>query len=628
MIESPAPDDTPGQFDKLASVSIQGGAVYGLTLLGQLQAVVDDGYTIVALSGTSAGAIVAALYWAGLEPAEIRDHFAMWADEKVDGVSGILELLGSQVAGRSLDRAAVGRRMARLNAVTGGDAPQSRLWAALTAPWRWGKRAGAGLGLWRTAAHPGGLFPGDVFEGRIDALVREGLRRKWQIETNDLARPITFGDLWRWMEQGRAFFPALTLTATALLSPDLRLFDSTDPRYFDVPVARAVRASGGFPLFFRPVPITLPGEKPDDAETTDYYADGGIICNFPGFVFAGRARTEQLRPQRLYRPFVLRPWVNIGLRLEDAPTDRDATPPAPSANGVFGSLFGLLKGGTRTILETMLAQRTVERLTVCSCVRDESDPDRNEEGTGWRHTLLDFDRLDPAAVHAMFETGRRKAADVLNQLWFDLPMRAQIEPRLDRLVRRVEAALGAANAARLAIRATLFVPDGERLRLTYRSAGMTRTDPDFDLDFGYDQGLVGYVYVRRRPAICNLTALGQLPNRRELFDLPPDLEGRVRPDRTWVYGVPVYDPETADPYPPTAGEPPGKVSQHVLATLESPLVGALFGVLSIDAAVQYGTDMPAGPDAQLGEPAIQLVGSALLAEAWELGKIFSQHFAR
>src|SRR5262249_51174766 len=54
------------EFDRLATVTIQGGGVYGLSLLGQLQALVKMRMQPVALAGTSAGAIVATLYWAGL----------------------------------------------------------------------------------------------------------------------------------------------------------------------------------------------------------------------------------------------------------------------------------------------------------------------------------------------------------------------------------------------------------------------------------------------------------------------------------------------------------------------------------------------------------------------------------
>src|SRR6478672_10457909 len=86
----------PPQFDRIASVTVQGGAVYGLSLLGQLQAVLDEGYEVVALAGTSAGAIVATLYWAGLKTSEIRDFF----EARAKAPGGITALLGGFGTGR------------------------------------------------------------------------------------------------------------------------------------------------------------------------------------------------------------------------------------------------------------------------------------------------------------------------------------------------------------------------------------------------------------------------------------------------------------------------------------------------------------------------------------------------
>ena len=66
----------PGEFDRLAVLTIQGGGVYGLNMLGQLAAVIDHhGITPLAYAGTSAGAVVAALSWAGYSPKEIRELF-------------------------------------------------------------------------------------------------------------------------------------------------------------------------------------------------------------------------------------------------------------------------------------------------------------------------------------------------------------------------------------------------------------------------------------------------------------------------------------------------------------------------------------------------------------------------
>ena len=65
--------EPPREFDRAAVVAIQGGGVFGLSMLGQLSAVVEADTAPIALAGTSAGAVVAALFWAGYSPKEIRE---------------------------------------------------------------------------------------------------------------------------------------------------------------------------------------------------------------------------------------------------------------------------------------------------------------------------------------------------------------------------------------------------------------------------------------------------------------------------------------------------------------------------------------------------------------------------
>ena len=67
--------EPPREFDRAAVVAIQGGGVFGLSMLGQLSAVVEADTAPIALAGTSAGAVVAALFWAGYSPKEIREMF-------------------------------------------------------------------------------------------------------------------------------------------------------------------------------------------------------------------------------------------------------------------------------------------------------------------------------------------------------------------------------------------------------------------------------------------------------------------------------------------------------------------------------------------------------------------------
>src|SRR5712691_6462617 len=75
-----------------AVITIQGGGLFGLSLLGQLEAVIEKHrYVPLALAGSSAGAIVATLLWAGFPPSHIRDEFKAMVDEDSQA---LIKLLG------------------------------------------------------------------------------------------------------------------------------------------------------------------------------------------------------------------------------------------------------------------------------------------------------------------------------------------------------------------------------------------------------------------------------------------------------------------------------------------------------------------------------------------------------
>ncbi len=81
------------EFDRTAVLTIQGGGVYGLSLLGQVGAVVNRlEIEPLALAGTSAGAIVATLLWAGYRPKDIRQKFINLT--RPGSVPSLIDLLG------------------------------------------------------------------------------------------------------------------------------------------------------------------------------------------------------------------------------------------------------------------------------------------------------------------------------------------------------------------------------------------------------------------------------------------------------------------------------------------------------------------------------------------------------
>jgi hypothetical protein len=432
---------------------------------------------------------------------------------------------------------------------------------------------------------------------------------------------LTFGHFWNLLEDAEAYFPALTLTATDLSTRQLLLIDSTDPRFADVPIAKAVRASGGFPLFFTPVEVELPDTNDPGIRRVHSLVDGGVICNFPAYVFSRRIRREQFGDVEIYQPYVMRPWVNIGLRLTEPPTPH--TGPIRSGLGVLDRIWTFLSAGTRTHLETALAESTVERLMSLGQPFAE---------TGWPYGLLDFDRLTTELVQLMYNRGRAFSCDELDVLRFSRPSAAEIQPILDTLLDAACHVFGQGDNTVLKFRATLFVPQDLELVLEYRANMDDAKDTDRALRLEYWQGLAGFSFVRRRPLLCNLDLLAKsisegVVDPEQLFGLTPEIRSQIRKDRTWLISVPVFDPETAAAYPYGDNPEVGVAGLHY-AELDSPLDGALFGVLSLDAGFDYGMmTLPSDIDEQANHPRVLVLRDIMIAAAWSLGKVFSAHFA-
>ncbi len=346
------PTTNPGEFDRLAVLTIQGGGVYGLNMLGQLAAVIDQhGVTPLAYAGTSAGAVVAALSWAGYSPKEIRELFVGLAVDRARLKDGglaserprtVIDLLGPIETGQDRFDYDDFRRLAVLVKTSAGwigstldpgsapsgsaarsdkflpclilgaslltfavvlgmsaiRAPGSRSWLcwsgvlfAIGSGWFLGVWQGLGrlFSLVYTLAKTArkihslgfirrGFFSGDHFERFIDRCLKDSPRFK--AYAGDLGEaPVTFGwvnDLLRLggAESLREIVP-LILTATNLTTRELILIRSFDDRFHSLSVAKSVRTSAGFPVFFRPVNLRGP-------DLEGWYVERGHDLQLPG----------------------------------------------------------------------------------------------------------------------------------------------------------------------------------------------------------------------------------------------------------------------------------------------------------------------------------------------------------
>ena len=624
------------EFDRKAVITIQGGGVYGLSLLGQLQGLLDEGIEPFALAGTSAGAIVATLFWAGLKPEAVRDHFAALA-ESPTGLSDLVGPFGTR-SGR-FDYATFRATVLRYQGYTrflqqefGADNWAAERWPQRFMNWLFALLKVPRI-IWdvavpfRRLGGRRGLFPGDAFELEIDKLLRASPQLVDVRAGGGVIPPapgaaggrlLTFGDFDEWMNGELAFFGPLFLTATNLVSRQLELIEFPNPDYFGMSVARAVRASAGFPFLFRPV-----NETHGDTRYASY-VDGGVICNFPAFVFADTFRAWLIghHDRADYRAFAARTWVHIGLRLG---SDRhDQNPKKMTEPEEFlKAVFGLAAGGARSELEGRLAGVVSRSLTV-------EQPPANVGGPA---NVLDIHDLTPQVVNVMFARGRDEARRAIHPHTFRLPDARPVCAILGDLVSRAAATLGDPSNAQLQLRANVFVPKGERLVLRCSfNMDDPEANPDHDMVFGADQGLTGFCFIRRAPMLCNLQRLDEAfdttADPARLFGFDPTLQAKVRPDRTWLLSVPIFDPYSLLAKR-VEGTPGGQPEGSYYKALETTLDGAVFGVLNLDAHLPYaGLQPPFDPDPAnlIEDPRICTVRDIMLRAAYTIGGIFSAEY--
>ena len=651
--------DQADEFDRHAVVTIQGGGVYGLGLLGQLSALIDRHKIMpIALAGTSAGAIIATLFWAGLTPKEIRDRFLEMSVVELEGSKrdlrkpknkeNLTDLLGPfepahnpyvfihfKKLARNIE--AVLHSLAKIEShptpsATWRDNPGRFIRLGIGWPLRkirqvfqflWYAVSGILLALsclikiCRHAKHRG-LFPGDRLEQVIDSWIRSSPKLADYGDALGTGGLLTFGQIndlrKKYPDDLNCYFMPLILTATNITTKKLVLIHSFDESFSDVPIARAVRASAGFPFFFRPVTISCGLEA-------GWFVDGGVVSNFPAWVFSSDLRRRLgLIPE--FADLARRPWLSIGLRSIDGPRNQPMN--ISGVREFVKSMLSLFTNQVRNELENALTSRVPRSINL-------EQPD--SEASGPRN-LLDIDKLTEDKIRLMFHRGDEFADSRLEQVSFKLPAgpeRKKIEEALADLAIRTTRIFGltAVNDARL--RSNVFVPQGEELRLKY--AFNMNDCKDKNISFSYDSGLTGRCYETRNCWVCNLEVLRQeVESRPEKvwFRMLPEQHLKVEPDRTWLASVPIFDPYESWPRRPKRRDRPARSKEFFLAwDWESDTDGAVLGVLNVDASFSYELmGIPEDASLSLTDPRIQATLIMAQATSREIGLILSDSFAR
>ena len=308
-----------------ADAVFEGGGVKGIGLAGALAVAEERGYRWENVAGTSAGAIVAAMVAAGFSAAELK---------------------------------------AKMDQLDYNDFLDRSWWEHLPGA------AIVSLGLEK------GIYEGDYFEQLMrDYLAEKGVR--------------TFGDLKIKDAEDERYRYKLQVIASDVSRGRMVLFPrharvyGIDPDRLEV--ARAVRMSMSIPFFFEPVRLPLPG---GDEQTESYIVDGGVLSNYPVWLFDAKGGE-------------LPEWPTFGFRLAEPETT------GPRRLPIIGPL-GLLARIVLTALEARNAWDV-------------------EDDDSWARTIAiptlgvrttDFD-LGAERSEELYQSGRQAATEFFAQWDFD-----------------------------------------------------------------------------------------------------------------------------------------------------------------------------------------------------------------
>jgi predicted acylesterase/phospholipase RssA len=560
--------------------------------VGQLQGVIgkaslgDRQMDLLGISGTSAGAIIAALTWVGYSPLAIRDTIVkVFSKGERDAFFGPLD--PSEVSSLS----ALLTYLKRAEAVLDGSGWSNGGWGWLK---KWTTRAMLGISVfflhgwaWKNK----GILGGDGFENTIDGLLRASPTLEGRFD--HITGHLKFDDL-RDIE-GLDMIPLFLMT-TDVERRKLVTISSIDDGCGQFPIARAVRASAGFPIFFRPIQLG------------DHLAciDGGVIANAPSWVFASAFREQLRRAGRLGNTSAARlasaPWHHVALRLPD---DKNL-PPVANGFDFLKALWSLLSGiGRRTLEETIFTLVSNKAFIVV--------PPLAPDGEG-PNGVLDFDSLaDAEVVKKSFHRGREAARAAIDTRRFDVADPASIGAILVDLVLLATEVLYPYLSSEPPIRANIFLPvSATHMRIAY--AANMENHRDVLLEVGARRSVTSICFELGIPLLANLSTKQLEPQTS--IDGGQPFAPVIDEHYTWLMSVPILD---------TVDLQPRMKKYREGSALELDFDGPIFGVLNIDAPVIYGADgIDEDPRLQTSHPAVRGVFDAMKVAAIRVGMLMNR----
>ena len=532
-----------------ALITIQGGALYGLCLLGQAEEVLRS-FNPIAFSGTSAGALVATLLWArGDSPSSTESTATEDLFEKLAVDGSLATLLG----GNDQDVSSI---LAQLNQASG-------IATSLTNGLLGGLASViCNCRFIRRLLRERGLFSGQ----RLRKLLGEQLGQSPSFR--DAARSasttvldLTFGQLNTHLHKTRRYLPPLFIGATNVTNGTFEAISSIDPAYSEYPITKAVLASCAIPGVIRPVAIG-----------TSEYVDGGLFQNFPASVFL-RFR-DRIAQTPVHRHLASKTCLHVGCQVVETPDGGEQ----PALRAFWDTIRRIILGRSRNELEGRLREHLPRSISIRQPSSDTSGP-RN-----W----LDFASVDEARVVAMIKKGRdsarREIDSIPTRITNAIPdvVRTHIHREMQALQFAIAELL---NVPRDTVRVFLFAADESDLH-PICWVNVADTDSDKRIRVPHGTAVVGNAYFRQSVVLCNLELLRQSmkegAQHQEYQGQPKSWHKVVRKDRAFVMAAPIFDPLDV-----SGGYEGSHQSFDKSVAISCGHIGGVLGALSVDVGAPY-----------------------------------------
>jgi NTE family protein len=487
----------------------EGGGAKGLAHIGALQAATEAGVRFEGVAGTSAGAIVAALVAAGYSAKELYDpndpdsvfvakNFLEFLDP---GLTQLLKGLQADIEDRV--------------------SHQRGLWNL----WSLWRRYSP---LLDALVATKGIFDTNRFREWFGELLFKKLARR-NVQFRDLTSAAGEGKNPRYLK----------IIATDYVHRQIKIFGTNETPKEDV--AEAVAASIAIPFFFKPVKVG-----------TDAYVDGGVVSNFPAWVFDD---------ERLHDKALPRDLPTFGFKLVDARTggqtsaEDSAADKAGAHSGSIGQFAGdvlssCLSGNSYLHVRQIQNLRIVPiPVTIGTLSFDlEGEAKNSPFNDGYRETTQFFRRyvapLNKDLAANLLRTCSRELLTDLFEYIQGLRQQGACPQDLD----------GIKNVSAIHLRANIIMPMSRGVRLDGTPASpvlkVTHThnmeeDADDALELPTDSGAAGRCWAMDDLVICDLA------DARDTFEKKWGMtkyhQAMVRKSLKSLLSVPVRDPRTNGP---------------------------------------------------------------------------------